>query len=71
MADFHISSIQIIHYSNARFLLLIGQINSEQIVWYSDHHLNNKLFDYWITSDHYNTRLVRYSDPQFSQQCNP
>ena len=32
--------IQIIRYSDARFLQLIGQENSIQIICYSDHHLN-------------------------------
>ena len=42
-ADFYKYSIQIIHYSDARLLLLTGQENCGQIVRYSDHHLNNRL----------------------------
>ena len=43
-----------IHYSDARFLLLIEQENSGQRVHYSDHHLNNsslclKLFKLHVT----------------------
>ena len=69
--------IQIIWYSDARFLLLTGQENSGQIVHYSDHHsnndpkilrysehhLNNRPFDYQTTSDHLKTRLVQFSNP--------
>ena len=38
IADFHKSSIQIIHYSDARFLLLPWQENNWQVI----HHLNNR-----------------------------
>ena len=70
---------QIIYFSDAWFLLLTGRGNSGQIVcysdhlkyWtkivqYSDHHSNNKPFNYGTTFDHSNTRLVLYSDPQCS-----
>ena len=36
--------------------------NSGQIVLYSDHHSNNKSFNYWTTFDDLNTRLARFSD---------
>ena len=71
IADFQKSAIQIICYSNARFLLLTGYEKNEQIVWYSDQHSNHRPFDYQTTFDHLNTRLVRYSDPHYIFQMAP
>ena len=64
---FYKSSIQIIPYSDAQFLLLTGQENSGQIVHYSDHHSKNGPFDYRTNFDHSKTSLVRYSDPPVSE----
>ena len=38
-------------------------LNNWQIVWSSNHHLNNRPFHCWASSDHLNTRLVLYADP--------
>ena len=35
----------------------------DKIAWYSDHHSNNRTFDYRTTFDQFNPRLVLYSDP--------
>ena len=45
IAHFWKYGIQIIRYSDARFLLLTGQENCGQIVRYSDHHSNNVLYN--------------------------
>ena len=63
IAGFWRSGIQIIHYSDDRFLLLTRLENSGEIVCYSDHHLNNRPFDYQSIFDHLNTRQMHYSDP--------
>ena len=48
IANFKKSGIQIIPYSDARYLLLTGKENSGQIVSYSDHHSNNRLKKFGI-----------------------
>ena len=57
--------------SDAQFLLLIRQENSGQVVRYSAHHLNNRLFDYQTTFDHLNTRLVLIQIPLYFRYLDP
>ena len=39
-------------------------LNNELLVGYSGHGLNNEPFDEQTVLDHFNTKLVCYSDPQ-------
>ena len=58
---FYIKNKDFIHYSDAWFLLLTGQVNIRQFVCSSDHHFNKR--PYSTTFDHLNVRLVRYLEP--------
>ena len=63
------ATIQIINYSDTRFLLLTMPVNRRQIeeqtkiVHYSDHYCNKGLFDECTDFDYRNNRLFWYSDP--------
>ena len=61
--DFKLLGIQIIHYSEAQYLLLTRNLNSRLIVSNTDPHWNNRPFGNLATFDNYNTVLVYYSDP--------
>ena len=50
-------------FSDAWFLLHIGEDNSKQIFSYSDYHSNNRLYCNWTTFNHLNTRLIQNTDP--------
>ena len=51
MASIRLDELQLNEATPIKYL--IGQENSRQIVSYSDHHLNNRPFDYRTTFDHY------------------